>query len=119
MAKANLEVIFEPATVKANTKNEVSMTLKLSTSDDKALWCECDIYVKYPLSLAYDRELKAARSRLGLVKPDRTIEKKIKLYTMPNNSEGQYLVGVVTYAYGEDGVIEDRQQRKAELDCVA
>ena len=118
MAKTNLEVAFEPEKVRANSKNEVAMTLKLSTGDDKPLWCECDILVKYPLSLAYDRELKAARSRLGLLKPGKAIEKKVKLYTMPNNSLGQYLVGIVTYAYGEDGVIEDRQQRKAELDCV-
>lgn len=118
MSKVNLEVTFDPEKAKANSKNEITMALTLSAQEDRMLWCEVDILVKYPLSLAYDRELKAARSRLGLLMPGKTIEKKVKLYTMPNNPAGQYLVGVIAYAYGEDGVIEDRQQRKAELDCA-
>lgn len=118
MGMTDLDITFEPKKLKANSKNETAMVVKMSTKQERLLWCECDILLKYPLSLAFDRELKAGHSRIGLLRKGKFLEKRFRLYTMPNNQPGQYLIGVVTYAYGEDGVIEDRQQTKLELECV-
>jgi hypothetical protein len=118
MEDIDIQVAFSPEKIKAGSKNETVMTLKLSTSGESVLWCECIFLVKYPLSLAYDKELGGARSKLGLLRPGKALEKRIRLYTMPNNRPGPYQIGVVAQMYGEDGVIEDRQERKFEIECV-
>src|SRR5271154_466709 len=109
MPNAKVETRFDPASLKANNKNEATMSILInSTGSPKMYWCECDILVGPPLSLAHDKELNVGHARIGLLNPDGKLEKQIKLYTRPNNFPDEYPVTITTYLYGEDGAIEER-----------
>lgn len=109
---------FEPAVMKAYKKNETVMSLSLSSSDSaKTYWCECDITVQPPLSLAHDKELNIGRTRIGILKPNGNLEKQIKLYTRPNNFPDNYNFNITTYVYDEDGAIAERWEHDQTIKC--
>lgn len=118
MTISKLETRFEPATLKANKKNEAVMHLSLSANaSHKNYWCECDIVVGHPLSLAHDKELNVGRTRVGILKANKKIEKQIKLYTRPNNFPDSYPVDITVYLYDEDGAIAERVEQKETIKC--
>jgi hypothetical protein len=120
MPDANVETRFEPITLKANNRNEALMYILVSAkSPSKLYWCECDILVSPPLSLAHDKELNVGRSRVGILKPNGKIEKQIKLYTRPNNFPDSYPVKITTYLYDEDGAIVERLEQNENIKCEA
>lgn len=115
-----LETRFEPATLKANKKNEVTMHISLSTSGDekRSYWCECDINVQSPLSLAHDKELNIGRTRIGILNGKKKVDKQIKLYTRPNNFADTYPINITIYFYDEEGVIAERIEHNESIKCV-
>jgi hypothetical protein len=118
MATVQVTVRFEPQTLKANKRNEAMMQLAFENVDgEKQYWCECEIAVKSPLSLAGDRELDAGRTRIGIVKPKESKSKQVKLYTRPNNFPDSYNVGITTFVYGEDGTIAERLEQTENIVC--
>ncbi|MGD0729215.1 MAG: hypothetical protein ABR981_04020 [Candidatus Micrarchaeaceae archaeon] len=117
MATSKLETKFEPAVLKANKRNETTMHLSLASGDQKVYWCECDILVSPPLSLAHDKELNIGRTRIGILKPNKKIDKQIKLYTMPNNFPDFYQINITVYLYDEDGVIAERVEQSESIKC--
>lgn len=120
MPNAQVETRFDPASLKANNKNEASMYICVSSeSDSKVYWCECDIVVSTPLSLAYDKELDKGHTRIGILRPRNKIEKQIKLYTRPNNYPDDYPVSIVMYLYDEDGAIAERIEQREKVKCEA
>ncbi len=119
MQKINLRVAFEPEKLKANAKNEVFLVLKFtSTEQKKPFWCECIVSVKPPLSLTHDRESKPGFTRIGILRPGRHIEKKIKLFTRPNNYPGPYDMTITVYAYDDEGIIAERFEKQEVIECV-
>lgn len=120
MPIVKLETRFDPATLQANKRNEAVMYLSVSLADgQKSYWCECDITVNAPLSLAHDKELNAGRTRVGILHPSSKIEKPIKLYTRPNNFPDHYPVSITTYLYDEDGAIAERFEQSENIKCEA
>lgn len=118
MTLAKIETRFDPETLRANKKNEATMYLSVSPSDGaKEYWCECDIIVNPPLSLAYDKELNIGRTRVGILKPNKKLEKQVKLYTRPNNYPDNYPVMITLYLYDEDGAIAERLERSEPVRC--
>ena len=118
MTIAKIETRFEPESLKANRKNEAVMYLAVSSSDSgKAYWCECDITVNPPLSLAHDKELNMGRTRIGILKPGQKIEKQIKLFTRPNNFPDDYPVNVTAYLYDDEGAIAERIDHSEPIKC--
>lgn len=118
MATTSISAKFEPAVLKAYQKNEATMFLSLNNSDaTKTFWCECDISVTSPLSLAHDKELGMGRTRIGILKPNRSIEKQIKLYTRPNSFPDTYKLNIVAYLYDEDGAIAERVEQNENIRC--
>jgi hypothetical protein len=116
----NVEInaAFEPDTLKAYAKNEAFLVISVKNLHaSSSYWCECDVLVKSPLSLAHDRELENGRTRIGIAKPGSSIEKKIKIFTRPNNFPDDYPVGIVAYVYEEDGTIGERIEHKAAVPC--
>lgn len=120
MPSAQVETRFDPASLKANNKNEASMYIYVrSESDSRIYWCECDIMVSPPLSLAYDKEMNMGHARIGILKPMNRIEKQVKLYTRPNNFPDDYPVSIITYLYDEDGAIAERIEQREKVKCEA
>jgi hypothetical protein len=118
MPIAKIETRFEPMSLKANVKNEATINLSVKlTEGSGTYWCECDIIVKPPLSLAYDKELNIGRTRVGILKPNQKLEKQIKLYTRPNNIPDNYPVLVTLYLYDEDGAIAERMETSEPIKC--
>ena len=79
MAKVQVAVKFDPQTLKAYSRNEATMHLVFESVDSlKQYWCECEIAMKSPLSLAGDRELDAGRTRVGIVRPNESKSKQVK-----------------------------------------
>jgi hypothetical protein len=119
MAKVEVTVKFDPQTLKSYSRNEIVMNIALENADESKLyWCECEIAVKSPLSLAIDRELDVGRTRMGIVKHDEGKSKQIKLYTRPSNFPDDYKVGITTYVYEDDGTIADRVEQTESIACV-
>lgn len=120
MPDAKVETRFDPVSLKANNRNEATMFLSVSaTNGSKIYWCECDIIVSPPLSLAHDKELNIGRTRVGILKPDHKLEKQVKLYTRPNNFPDNYPVSITTYLYDEEGVIAERIEQSELIKCEA
>ncbi|MEM3227960.1 MAG: hypothetical protein QXR58_00965 [Candidatus Micrarchaeaceae archaeon] len=117
MENIKIELKFEPDTLKAYAKNEAEMKIKINNTGEELVWCECDIGVTSPLSLAHDRELDVARTRVGIVRPKSSMEKRVRLYTRPNNFPDEYKVHVTTFAYGEDGAITERNESYGTIVC--
>ena len=118
MAIVEVSASFEPATLKAYSKNEAYLVLSLKSLDGAApYWCECDVTVKPPLSLAHDKELNTGRTKVGIVKPNGSMSKKIRVYTMPNNFPDDYKASVTAYVYGDDGAIAERTEKSASVPC--
>lgn len=108
----------EPGTLKAYSKNEAYLVLSLKSADGTAsYWCECDVSVKPPLSLAHDKELNTGRTKVGIIKPNGEIAKRIRLFTMPNNFPDDYSLSITAYIYGEDGAIAERIEKNESVPC--
>jgi len=117
MPVIKMETRFEPAKLRANRRNEAVMYIAVSTDDEKEYWCQCDILVNSPLSLAHDKELNAGRTMIGILKQGRKIEKQIKLYTRPNNFPDNYQINITAYLYDEDGAIAERLVKDETILC--
>jgi hypothetical protein len=108
----------EPNVLKAYSKNEAMLSMHFENKyEDKILWCECEIHVEKPLSLAHDKELLLGKTRIGIIKPRGTISKQVKLFTLPNNYPAEYNYSIILYAYDEDGAIAERQEYKNLVKC--
>ena len=119
MSSVIIDAVFEPSSLKAYNRNETSMTLKFKNTDQsKYLWCECDVSVNSPLSLAPDTELGVGKVRVGLLKPGAGLEKSIKLYTRPNNFPDEYGLKITAFLYDEDGAISERQDKMITILCI-
>lgn len=120
MAAIRVTVKFEPQKLRAYKRNEATMSLAFENSDSmKQYWCECEIVVRSPLSLAGDRELDAGRTRVGIVRPNESKGKQVKLYTRPSNFPDSYNVGITTYVYEDDGTIAERLEQRESIVCEA
>ncbi|HIH50564.1 MAG: hypothetical protein ABSE71_02360 [Candidatus Micrarchaeaceae archaeon] len=118
MPVVKIETRFEPSNLKVNTKTEATMYLAVSTEDShKSYWCECDINVKPPLSLAHDKDLDLGRTRVGILKGKQKIEKQIKIYTRPNSYADTYPISITAYLYDEDGAIAERVVQEEGIRC--
>ncbi|MGC8478572.1 MAG: hypothetical protein ACP5NE_01430 [Candidatus Micrarchaeia archaeon] len=118
MSEIEVDFEFKPATLKAYAKNEAEMGIKISNKGEELLWCEAEVGVVSPLSLAHDRELELARTRIGIIKQGGSAEKRVKLYTRPNNFPDDYKIKVTIFAYGEDGAISQRIDKESIIACV-
>ncbi len=118
MSIIKVEAKFEPAALRANRRNESVMNLSVSIEDNpKDYWCQCEILLNPPLSLAPDKELKAGRIMMGILRPGRKIVKPVKLYTRPNNFPDSYPIGITAYLYDEDGAIAERVELNESILC--
>lgn len=73
--------------------------------------------VKPPLSLAHDKELNTGRTKVGIVKPNGSLDKRIRLFPRPNNFPDDYPVSVTAYIYDGDGAIAERMETNGTLPC--
>ena len=120
MAKMQVTVKFDPQTLKAYKRNDLAMHLEFNNVDDtKEYWCECEIAVKSPLSLALDRELDDGRTRAGIIGPGESRNKLVKLYTRPINFPDNYRVKITTFVYDDDGAIAERLEQTEDIVCEA
>jgi hypothetical protein len=118
MPAVSISARFEPDVLKAYTKNEATMYLSLKNVEgSKAYWCECEISVKAPLSLAHDKDLNIGRMRVGILAPGAAKEKQMKLYTNSNNFPDEYTLGITAYVYDEDGAIAERVEQSCSIKC--
>jgi hypothetical protein len=119
MPVVKIETRFEPKSLKVNTKAEATLYVSVSAdeSNHKTYWCECDINVKSPLSLAQDKELDLGRTRMGILKAKHNVEKQIKLFTRPNSYADTYPVSITAYLYDEDGAIAERVVQEEGIKC--
>lgn len=118
MDNIELKINFDPQELKQNVKNEFFIILNFSnTNSNLNFWCECDLLVKHPLSLAHDKVLDIGRTRVGIIEPKQSIEKRIKIYTRPNNYPGEYELNLTAYLYDKEGIISERIDRKETIIC--
>ncbi|MCL4363369.1 hypothetical protein M1439_02895 [Candidatus Marsarchaeota archaeon] len=119
MSDLSVSAKFIPEKLKAYAKNDVTMVISLNNaSKTNHYWCECDVNVKSPLSLAHDRELDTGRTRMGIAHPESKIEKHIKVYTRPNNFPDDYTIKITAYVYDQDGAISERIELPVKIECA-
>jgi len=118
LGNIGIESRVEPNVLRAYFKNEALLSMIFENKYDKILWCESEIHVENPLSLAPDKELGVGKTRIGLLKPSEKKEKVVKIYTRPNNFPDDYKFTIVLYAYDEDGAIEERAEYSNTIKCV-
>lgn len=117
MSDITVATSFDPEFIRANTSTSVSMNLVLSSASDSHYWCECDIEVEQPLSLAPHKELSKGRQRVGIIKPNASVSKRVNIYSDYTNFQNNYIIKIIAYMYGEDGAISDRIETSTELPC--
>lgn len=118
MPAVSISARYDPSVLKAYTKNEVTMSLSFKNADTaKTYWCECEISVKAPLSLAHDKDLSIGRTRIGILQPGNEKEKQIKLYTGSNNFPDEYALTITAYVYDGDGAIAERVEQNGSVKC--
>ncbi|MCL4372333.1 hypothetical protein M1373_03380 [Candidatus Marsarchaeota archaeon] len=119
MGDMQLEASFEPESLKAFSKNEVTMEVSVENTEDSNLyWGECEISTKPPLSLAHDMQLDTGRMRIGILRPNSKIKKPVKLYTLPNNFPEEYPIKIIVYLYDVDGAIHKRLELNKSISCI-
>ncbi len=119
MSSVTIDVIFEPSTLRAYIRNEAAMKLNLKNADQaRSFWCEADVSVNSPLSLAPDTELGLGKMRMGILKPGASLDKSVKLYTRPNNFPDQYGLKITVFLYDEDGAIAEREDKLITIPCI-
>lgn len=119
MARVEIKVDFAPDKLKAFRNNETLATVNVKNNTDNSYWCECDILVSSPLSLAPDSQLDAGRQRMGIIGPGETSSKRVRMYTRPNNYPDSYRFEVRAYVYDKDGAIAERVESRASIMCVS
>ena len=119
MEGAETTISFEPAVLKAYSRNEAYMTITVSGRGAGPIyWCESEVNVSPPLTLAPDADMLKAKTRIGIIKPSGAATKKLKIYTKATNVPSTYKVSVTTYLYGEDGAIAERGECTAEISAI-
>ena len=119
MGNVEIKIEFAPSRLKAFAKNEAIATISVKNlSDVNTYWCECDVNVAFPLSLAHDSELALGRIRVAILKPNGIIRKQVKVYTRPNNYPDEYKMSVVSFIYDEDGAISERSEHREHVPCT-
>jgi hypothetical protein len=102
--------------MRPNQTDEVSLNIKTSIPDNEGpYWCECDIEVEAPISLAMDRELSYGRRRIGILMPGKAIDQRVNLYTKKVSVQGNYKIKLIMYLYGESGAISKRTEKTEEI----
>lgn len=115
----DIDVSFNPQKLKAFSRNEVRMEVKLKNLTESSIyWGECEIVVASPLSLAHDIEMNTGKTRIGILKPADGASKMIKLYTRPNNYPDEYKFKITAYIYDEDGAIAERFDKNLSIECA-
>lgn len=117
MTIIKIDAAFEPDFLVSNKKSEVTLRLGISADTEKEHWCECDIVVNQPLSLAPDKPLNLGRTRVGILKKGRKVEKVIKLYMSPHLAPRDALVSITSYLYDEEGTIAERFDTSHTIKC--
>ncbi len=108
---------FSPIRLSAFTRNDAEMDVSVKNPGAQPLWLECDVKVPTALSLAPDRVLESGRTRLGIVLPGESAGKKVKIYAGAQSYPDEYKIILTIYAYGQDGAIVTREDRKEYLRC--
>ena len=114
----DISVNVDPPVLKAFMRNEASVSLSFRNDGDSIYWCECEVRVAPPLTLAHDRDLKNGLTKVGMLRPNGTAEKKIKVYTSSNSFPDTYEVGVTAFLYDETGSIAQRVEHKFGIECA-
>ncbi|MGC8670019.1 MAG: hypothetical protein ACP5TL_02610 [Candidatus Micrarchaeia archaeon] len=119
MSIIEIDAHVEPTTLKAYSKNEAILKVNFKNADgERHLWCESEVHVENPLSLAPDRNLQAGKTRIGILHPKSSIEKQVRVYTLPNNFPDDYKYNIITYVYDEEGAIVERVEYSNTVKCV-
>jgi hypothetical protein len=119
MVGTEIKVEFAPDKLKAFRNNETLATIHVKNNTDNIYWCEYEIAVSSPLSLAPDTQTDTWRQRMGIIGPGETTSKKVRLYTRPNNYPDSYRFEVRAFLYDKDGAIAERIENKASIMCVS
>jgi hypothetical protein len=118
MGDIKVDIGFNPERIEAGKRGEGEVLIGLSNSSkDKLFWCECDVRIDPQFSLAIDRDLSEGRTRIGIIKPGGSANKRVRFYTKQGSYPGKYKVSVTMYAYDEDGAISERSDIDTELEC--
>ncbi|MCL4403432.1 MAG: hypothetical protein M1500_01720 [Candidatus Marsarchaeota archaeon] len=113
----DINVDVDPPVMKAFARNEASVSLSFKNDSDALYWCECEVKVAPPLTLARGRDLKNGLTKVGIIKPNGSAEKKIKVYTSGNSFPDTYEVNVTAFLYDETGSIAQRVDHKFGIEC--
>ncbi len=117
MTNLSIKTILEPSDLKAYSRNEALLLIEISNQNEQVLWCESEIKVTSPLSLAFDYELNRGFVRIGMMEPNKTKKKKVNLYTRPNNFPDDYKLNILFFIYDKDGVIFERIEHQVIVPC--
>ena len=97
-----------PPELKALKHNYAHLILRVRNNKRGYKWYEAEIEVPKKLSLSHDYTLTKARVRLGILHRNEYLERHIRLYASPYTNAGEYNVKISVFAYGKDGVIDER-----------
>ncbi|MEM4088988.1 MAG: hypothetical protein QW528_03495 [Candidatus Micrarchaeaceae archaeon] len=114
---ATLEV--SPKNLKPFMSNEVQLTIRLDApANAPRYWAEAIIEVPHMFSLQPGAEVERSRTLLGIIGGGGAArEKKIRIFTLNSIYPDTYKVRVTFFVYAEDGVIAERKEAFAEIEC--
>jgi uncharacterized membrane protein len=102
----------------AYTRNEVELGVRVRNLSNQPYWIEVEVSVPADfLSLHPTSHLKVGRIRGGIIFGGEEKIVRCKIYANSVVHPDNYKIGIVTYAYGKDGTIYERNERIAELRC--
>ncbi|MBI5158767.1 hypothetical protein HY992_01465 [Candidatus Micrarchaeota archaeon] len=108
---------FYPIKLNAYSKSEVELTIDVENLSNDACWSECDVILPPEISLSHDASLTKGRLRVGIIDAKGSRSGKCKIYSTLGAYPGVYTVSLIVYAYGKDGAIAGREEKKTDIRC--
>ncbi len=106
---------LHPIRLTAYMRTGVELTIEIENLTDSPAWTECDVILPDAVSLAPDRDLQKGRLRIGIINPKEVLTGKCKIYSSARTYPDSYPVKLIAYAFGRDGAIIGREERRTEV----
>ncbi|MEM0124572.1 MAG: hypothetical protein QXF41_03470 [Candidatus Micrarchaeaceae archaeon] len=114
----NATVEVSPKSLRAFAQSEAQLTIRLEAPAGSLYWAEAMVEVPHLISLRPDSVVERGRTLLGIIGGGNTSrEKKIKIFTLNSIYPETYRIKVTFLVYGGDGVIAERKEAFAEIEC--
>ncbi|MCC7552325.1 hypothetical protein KO317_01505 [Candidatus Micrarchaeota archaeon] len=113
----SIKASFFPIRLIAYTQNDVEIEVTIQNNTEDIYWTECDVELPEAISLSKDKKLIKGRSRVGIVGPDASVTKRIKIYGRESSYPDLYTIKLTAYGFDQEGKIQTHSNKSVKLRC--